>query len=147
MHADVVLLATTFPTEDCNGRAVLLSAQTGPPSLTSGSSAVEVREEDSLVYREAKTSTVLKNVLDRAIKTDKFSTPQPLNSLIFPILFQELGSEHTCLLLHAHHHGGCRLEKHESLYKHRDNFITATSTPCPTFSKHSQAFSTSNCMT
>jgi hypothetical protein len=64
----------------------------------------EVREEDCLVYREAtisKTLSVLKNVLDQAIKTGKFGKSRPLNSLILPVLCQELGSEHTSLLLHT----------------------------------------------
>jgi hypothetical protein len=58
-----------------------------------------------LLHREtlvAKTlPPILKEVLDEVVKTVNFIKSKPLNSRLFSVLCQEMGSEHTSLLLHT----------------------------------------------
>ena len=66
------------------------------PSCTSSHCVLHIQANVS-----KKISTSLKNVLDEAAKIVNFIKVRPLQSRLFKILCNDMGSEHTALLLHT----------------------------------------------
>ena len=67
--------------------------------------ATEMRWTHCSIHREAlavkKMPEDLKSVLDSAVKTVNFIKARPMNSRLFGVLCDEIGSEHVQLLLHT----------------------------------------------
>lgn len=65
----------------------------------------EIESSHCIIHRQAlavkKIPPVLKNVLDEAVKIVNFIKSRPLNSRIFAVLCEEMGSQFTTLLLHT----------------------------------------------